>query len=93
MPIFDLLVMKTRGWRDHRISYRADFRAKESADVSDIFALLECAKQENVSYIDEANEGRHSHEFLNFALALANGFVRVHRRPRQWRALGFPVKS
>ena len=92
MPLFDLLVMKTRGWRDHRISHRADFRAKESADVSDIFALLARAKQENVSFIDEANDGRHSPEFLDFALTLANGFVRVHRRPRPWRALGFPVK-
>jgi hypothetical protein len=93
MPIFELLVMKTRGWRDHRNSYRADYRAKESADVSDIFALLARAKQQNVSYIDEADEGRHSPEFLNLALTLANGFVRVYRRPRQWRALGFPIKS
>jgi hypothetical protein len=93
MPIFELLVMKTQGWRDHRNSYRADFRAKESADVSDIFALLERAKEENVSYINKAKKCRHSLEFLNLAFSLANGFVRVYRWPRQWRALGFPVKS
>jgi len=91
MPIFDLLVMKTQGWWDHSTSYRADFRAKKSADVSDIFALLECAKQMNVSYIDEDNEGRHSPEFMSHAHDLADRFVSDYGRPGRWRALGFPV--
>ena len=91
MPLFDLLVMKTQGWWDHRVSYRADFRAKEDGDVSDIFALLERAKQENISYVDEANEDRHSPEFMSHAHTLANRFVRAYGRPRQWKALGFPV--
>ena len=91
MPIFDLLVMKTQGWRDHRNSYREDFRAKERADVSDIFALLESAKQQKVSYVDEANEDRHSLEFMIHARNLVNKFVHVYGRARQWRALGFPV--
>ena len=91
MPIFDLLVMKTQGWWDHRNSYRKDFRAKERADVSDIFALLECAKWQNVSYIEEANEDRHSWEFMSHARNLANKFVLVYGRTQQWRSLGFPV--
>ena len=91
MPIFDLLVMKTQGWRDHRNSYRADFRAKESDDVDDIIALLERAKQEDVSYEEEANEDRHSVEFLNHACNLVNRFVRIYGRSRQWRDIGFPV--
>jgi hypothetical protein len=91
MPIFDLLVMKLQGWRDHHDSDRAVHRAKERADVSDIFALLECAKQENVSYIDESNEYRHSQEFIGRARTLVNKFVRVYGRPGQWRALEFPV--
>jgi len=49
MPIFDLLIMKTQGWWDHRNSDRADYRAKQSADVSDIVALLKRAKFEKVS--------------------------------------------
>jgi hypothetical protein len=91
MPIFDLLVMKMQGWRDHRDSNRADYRAKESADVSDIFALLERAKQDNISYVDESNEYRHSQEFISRARTLVNKFVRVYGRPGQWRALEFPV--
>jgi hypothetical protein len=91
MPIFDLLVMKTQGWWDHSTSNRPDFRDKESDDVSDIFALLERAKQENVSYVDEADEDRHSSEFMSHAHALANRFVSDYGRPRRWRALRFPV--
>lgn len=91
MPIFDLLVMKTQGWRDHRTSHRADFRFKENSDVTDIFALLERAKQENVSYVDESNEYRHSQEFINLAHFLVNKFVRVHNKRQKWRALEFPV--
>jgi len=91
MPIFDLLIMKTQGWWDHRDSDRTDYRAKESADVSDIFALLKRAKYENVSYVDEANDYRHSREFMSRARSLVDRFVRVYGRARQWRALGFPV--
>ena len=91
MPIFDLLVMKTQGWWDHRVSDRADFRAKVDADVSDIFALLKRAKFEKVSYDDEADEDRHSQEFMSRACTLVNKFVQAHGRPRQWRAIGFPL--
>ena len=91
MPIFDLLVMKTQGWWHHCTSSREDFSEKESADVSDIFALLDRAKQENVSFVDEANEERHSPEFMSYASTLAKRFVRDYGRPRRWRTLGFPV--
>ena len=92
MPLFDLLVMKTQGWWDHRTSHRSDFRAKESADVSDILALLERAREEGVSWDDEVYIFcRHSEEFLDRALALANRFVRVYGGHQQWRALGLPV--
>jgi hypothetical protein len=92
MPIFDLLVMKTQGWLHHHVSLRPDYRAKESADVSDIFALLESAKQQNVSYVLEANEDRHSPEFMSHARTLVNKFVHIHGRPQPWRALGFPIR-
>ncbi|KAF8489437.1 hypothetical protein F5888DRAFT_1192205 [Russula emetica] len=91
MPIFDLLIMKTQGWRDHHDSDRANYRAKESDDVSDIVALLKRAKVEKVSYVNEANEDRHSREFMSRARSLVNRFVGIHGRARQWRALGFPV--
>jgi hypothetical protein len=52
---------------------------------------LERAKQDNVSYIDESNEYRHSQEFIGRARTLVNKFVRVYGRPGQWRALEFPV--
>jgi hypothetical protein len=91
MPIFDLLVMKTQGWWDHRTSDRRDWQDKESADVSDILALLWCAREEGVSYVYEAGEYRHSPEFMSHALALVNEFVSVYRTRKRWRALRFPV--
>jgi hypothetical protein len=91
MPIFDLLVMKTQGWWDHRTSSRRDFQDKESDDVSDIIALLGRARLEDVSYVEETNEYRHSQEFMDRAYTLANRFMSVYRTRRQWRALHFPV--
>lgn len=93
MPLFDLLVMKMQGWKDHLESNRTDQRAKHRNDVSDIFALLEPAEQENVSYVDEAKEYRHSPEFMNYARILVNIFVSHYGRVRQWRALRFPVSK
>jgi len=91
MPIFDLLVTKTQGWWDHRTSLRVDSEAKESADVSDIFALLERAKEEKVSYVDEVDVDPHSQEFMDHVRTLVNRFVGVYGRHEQWRALQFPV--
>jgi hypothetical protein len=89
MPIFVLLVLKTQGWRDHRKSPRADLRAKEDDDVSDICALLESAEEENVSYDEEAY--KHSQQFMDRALGLARSFINLHGMRPQWRALDFPV--
>jgi hypothetical protein len=93
MPIFDLLVMKTQGWWDNRTSHpsRADRRAKESDDASDVLALLERAAEENVSYVEEADEYRHSQDFMDHALDLADRFVRAYGMHRQWRILEFPI--
>jgi hypothetical protein len=91
MPLFDLLVMKTQGWWDHRTSSRRDWQDKESVDVSDIMALLWRARVEEVSYVDEADKYRHSQEFMSHALALVNRFVSVNGRHRQWSTLDFPV--
>ena len=83
--------MKTQGWRDHHISNREDFRNKENNDVSDIVALLKRAKFEKVWFVDEADESRHSPEFMIRAYTLVESFVSVHGRRQQWRAIGFPV--
>jgi hypothetical protein len=91
MPIFDLLVMKTQGWWDHRNSPRTDFQRKEDNDISDVIALLESAREEEVSYVDEAEEDRHSRAFMGHARALANRFIRAYGMRREWRALHFPV--
>jgi hypothetical protein len=91
MPIFDLLVMKTQGWRDHHISNREDSRDKEDNDVSDIVALLKRAKYEKVWFVNEADESRHSPEFMIRAHTLVDSFVSVHGRRQQWRAIGFDV--
>jgi hypothetical protein len=90
MPIFEVLVTKMQAWWDRRTSTRRDNQDKESADVSDILALLKCARAEMVSYVDEANKYRHSQEFMSHARALVIRFVDVYGRHRQWRALQFP---
>ncbi|KAH9984111.1 hypothetical protein BJV77DRAFT_934584, partial [Russula vinacea] len=43
MSIFDLLVMRTQGWWDHRNSPRRDFQDKVNDDASDILTLLDRA--------------------------------------------------
>ncbi|KAH9984109.1 hypothetical protein BJV77DRAFT_966369, partial [Russula vinacea] len=67
MPLFDLLVMKTQGWWTIATRLVDD-------DVSDVIALLESAREEEISYDDEADEERHSSEFMNHARVLANRF-------------------
>jgi len=91
MPLFDLLVMKTQGWWDHLNSRRPDFQAKLVDDVPDVLALLRRARVEGVSFVDEADESRHSEEFMSHALALVNRFANAHGWNRHWRALELPV--
>jgi hypothetical protein len=91
MPLFDLLVMKTQGWWDHRISPREDFRAKVQVDVIDVDALLDRAIEEGIEYEDESAPYRHTYEFMELALVLARRFVKRHRRRGKWRAIGFPL--
>ena len=89
MPLFDLLVMKLQGWWDHRTSLRADFRAKEGDDVNDIYALLDRADRENLSYDDEIYG--HYQDFADKARTHLRRFVSVYGGNREWRHLGFPV--
>ncbi|KAN0133060.1 hypothetical protein V8E53_009090 [Lactarius tabidus] len=91
MPLFELLVMKTQGWWNHRVSPRKDFQAKVDADVDDVDALLDRAKEEGIEYEDERAICRHTHEFMEWALLLARRFVKKHRRRGKWRAIGFPL--
>ena len=89
MPLFALLVMKTQGWRDHRISPRKDLRAKEGGDVVDVDALLDRAAEEDVDYEDECE--KYTSEFMDKALVLARTFVRRRGRREKWKAIGFPL--
>ena len=90
MPLFALLVMKTQGWWDHRVSFREDFRAKEDGDVDDVDALLDRAADEDVDYEEE--RGRYTSEYMDKALLHARRFVSVLRgRREKWKAIGFPL--
>ena len=91
MPLFDLLVLKTQGWWDHYVSSRRDYQAKLGADIVDIDALLDRAKEEGVDYDDECAVFRHSFDFMDWALELAHRFVQIHRRRGKWKAIGFPL--
>lgn len=89
MPLFDLLVMKMQGWRDHRASRRSDFRVKVRADVTDIRALLARARWEKISYGKEYHH--HTRGFMARARRLALGFVKACGGRKKFRELGFPM--
>jgi hypothetical protein len=88
-PLFDLLVIKMQGWRDHRTSRRPDFHAKIEADISDIRALLDQGLVQGVSYQDEKRH--HERGFMSRAYRLALSFVEVCGELAKFQALGFPV--
>jgi hypothetical protein len=71
MPLFDLLVTKIQGWRDHRASRREDFQNKVEAGVTDIRALLIQARLRRISYRKEYR--RHTRGFMSRAQRLALG--------------------
>jgi hypothetical protein len=89
MPLFDLLVMKMQGWRDHRASRREDFLAKVEADVSDVRALLVQARLRRISYRKEYR--CHTRGFMDRARRLALGFMEVCGGQTKFQALGFPM--
>jgi hypothetical protein len=86
MPLFDLLVMKMQGWRDHRASRRD---AKMKADVTDIRALLVQASREGISYREEYR--RHTRGFMARARKLSLGFVEACGERTKFQELGFPM--
>ncbi|KAH9168075.1 hypothetical protein EDB89DRAFT_1909597 [Lactarius sanguifluus] len=91
MPLFALLVMKTKGWWDHRISSRSDFRAKERADLTDIDALLDRALKEKVSY--QVEKYKYTSKFTRRGITHACKIVRIYDRPGKWRRLEFPLNT
>ncbi|KAF8467117.1 hypothetical protein DFH94DRAFT_848312 [Russula ochroleuca] len=76
--------VKEDGWWDHRNTPRADFQAKVDDDVSNIIALLESAREEEVSYVDEADEDRHSRAFMHVHGPCT--YPRDQIYPRLWHA-------
>jgi len=88
-PLFDLLVIKMQGWRDHRASRRADFRAKVEADISDIRALLDQGLVQEMSYQDEKRH--HTQGFMARAHRLALSFIEMCGERTKFQALGFLV--
>ncbi|KAI0291365.1 hypothetical protein B0F90DRAFT_1777821 [Multifurca ochricompacta] len=89
MPLFDLLVMKLQGWRDHINSSRPDFRAKLPNDVFDVRALLDRAVAERIWYPKEKR--RHTREFMERATRLALGFIPRHGGRAKFLTLGFQI--
>ena len=88
-PLFDLLVIKMQGWRDHRTSRRADFRAKVGADISDVRALLDQALIDEMSY--QIEKRHHTYGFMDRTLRLALSFVELCGHRSKFQALGFPM--
>jgi hypothetical protein len=88
-PLFDLLVIKMQGWKDHRASRHQHFRAKVEADISDIRALLDQGLVQEMSYQDEKRH--HTWYFMARARRLALGFIEMCGERTKFQALGFPV--
>ena len=89
MPLFDLLVMKMQGWRDHSASRREGSLDKMMADITDICALLVRARWEGISYGEEYH--RHTRKFMAHARRLALGFVEGCGGQTKFKELGFPM--
>ena len=93
MPIIPLLILKLKGWDDHRLSGRTDFRLKQYVDIRDINALLQIAVDAGVSmHVDAV--GLPS-EFVRNAQDRLKKFFEIvrHTKVQSWGRIGFNVND
>jgi hypothetical protein len=88
MPLEALLLMKLRGWSDHRHSDRSDFQGKIPADENDIDQLLDICVENDV-WFNRATWL--SWFFRKNGFRRARAFVNVKGQDERWRQLGFRV--
>lgn len=92
IPIITLLILKLKGWDDHRQSGRSDFRLKQYVDIRDINQLL--------AIVVEAGANLNSDrvylpsEFVQQAEERLTKFIQAVRnttRTSHWKQIGFSV--
>lgn len=90
MPLFPLLLMKLKGWDDHRHSRRRDFLKKQHVDVKDIRELLDIAlSKRNIRLYRSRWLPR---AFLNAGQSRVYDFIaKFPDTTSSWRTLGFEV--
>ena len=89
MPILPLLMLKLKGWTDHRDSHREDFREKQYVDVDDIEELLPIVLNWNTELSDLSWVSR---EFKESAQRRVYEYLDVSEdSEHQWASLGFKV--
>ncbi|KIY53483.1 hypothetical protein FISHEDRAFT_68833 [Fistulina hepatica ATCC 64428] len=92
MPPTPLLLMKLKGWEDHRLSRRIDFRAKVPTDASDIVELLAIIQGSQYRTTITSNEDGLSYTFLRRSKDRVRDFVLSYPSTRnRWQVLGFDV--
>jgi hypothetical protein len=88
MPLQALLIMKLRGWSDHRHSDRSDFQAKIPVDEDDIDQLLDICVGDDIRINRACGL---SYPFRKLGFRLARTFVNANGQDDRWRQLGYNV--
>ncbi|KAI0041112.1 hypothetical protein FA95DRAFT_1565719 [Auriscalpium vulgare] len=87
MPLFTLILMKLKGWEDHRVATfrRPDLRAKQHVDVEDIKELLDIAAKRGEKGEDESWL---TYGFLSAGKVRVRMFSRMFMLSEQFAAIG-----
>ncbi|KAI8989242.1 hypothetical protein BD414DRAFT_536534 [Trametes punicea] len=92
MPPIPQLLLKLQGWADHRISPRADMRAKQYLDVRDIDSLLEIVCRRNLRIDDNVVKWVPETTFEAASSTLQRYVVVASPQSiYNWRKLGFAI--
>lgn len=95
MPIIPLLILKLKGWDDHRLSGRTDFRQKQYVDVGDINMLLQIAVQEGENL--GTDRAHLPNDFVLKGNERLSKFIEIVRPGRtsieSWHTIGFEVSQ
>ena len=87
IPMLALLLLKLRGWVDHRKSHRRDYQEKQHVDVEDIMELLDIVLEAGVGLRTEKWMPR---GFIRVARGRVNEFIaEFPDTSDQWIDIGF----
>ncbi|GBE84653.1 hypothetical protein SCP_0606320 [Sparassis crispa] len=93
MPLVPLLLMKLKGWKDHRDSDQAHMQVKQGDDVNDIARLLRIVKNQGAFGVRHSSLNWLPDEFVAEAHGRVHEFVkRFPALAEKWEQLDFEVR-